>query len=383
MTKIPFNISASKQGNKALIRITGTIGLDIQADLFRSQVDNLVSEGVKDVHIYINSPGGSCFDAAEIVNIIQSTFKGQITGEGGALVASAGTYIALHCQSFVMPENGMFMIHKPSGGMDGNVRDLEAYTKLLKNIEDQYYNIYKNRATDINALNANWNGGDWWMTAQEAKESGFITGIKEKTVVDIQTASLITACGCPSNKLPRSEESENNSLVQIAEALGLSPDATLKEILEAIAVLKGEETPEKAITTALKRGCIKSFEQNEFLTIAKTSPKTFTQLMQKRIEQAKLEQNSTINALLNTAILEKRIIATAKGTWQKMLETDFETANAALQQIEPLQKIPFSRNHIGGENKAGWSLDDYRKKDPQALRKDPELYQRLVDKETK
>lgn len=387
MTKIPFKISATQQSGKAFIRITGTIGLETNADLFRSQVDELVSNGIKDAHLYINSQGGSCFDAAEIVNIIQSNFKGRITGEGGALVASAATYIALHCNSFSMPANGMFMIHKPSGGMEGNVKDLESYTKLLKDIENQYYNVYKAHVTDIDTLDENWNSGDWWLTAQEAKDYGFISEVKENTIIDKQTASLISACGCPIPKVPRSkdtktEETESETLAQIIEALELSEEATIKDILEAIAKLKGEETPEKAIKNALKTGCIMAFEQNEFLTIAKTSPKTFSQLMHKRKEQAKAEQNKQINGLLTKAIQEKRIVATAKEDWRKLLEKDFNTANAALQHIEPLQKISFSRgNTTKGENRADWTLDDYRKKDPKALQKDNALYNELLEKE--
>ena len=70
------------------------------------------------MHIYINSPGGECFEANEIVNVIKK-FPGKITGEGGALVASAATYIAINCTSFSMPANGLFMIHQVSGGACG------------------------------------------------------------------------------------------------------------------------------------------------------------------------------------------------------------------------------------------------------------------------
>ena len=63
MEKVPFNIRAVKDGAKATIRITGHIGFDNNAEDFRKEVDNLVADGVRDAHIYINSPGGSVFDA--------------------------------------------------------------------------------------------------------------------------------------------------------------------------------------------------------------------------------------------------------------------------------------------------------------------------------
>lgn len=390
MAKIPFNISASKQGNRGLIRITGTIGLDTNADLFRSQVDSLVNDGVTDVHLYINSEGGSCFDAAEIVNIIQSSFSGRITGEGGAIVASAATFIALHCNSFTMPENGMFMIHKPSGGKEGNVRDLESYTKLLRDIENQYYNVYKNRATDPQLLEQQWNAGDWWLTAEEAKDNGFITDVKGQATIDERTAAVISACGCPRGKFPKikkvatNNENEGESLSQIAEALDLPSDATLKQILEAIAKLKGEETPEKAVQTAVKMGCIGVSEQSEFLTIARTNPKVFAGLMRKRKMQASADVQAKIDNRVNTAIFDKRIVATAANDWRKLFDLDFDTANAVLNQIEPIGKIVYHESRQDGkkpENRANWTLDDYRKKDPKALASNPQLYERLLEKE--
>lgn len=388
MAKIPFSIKASKQGNRGLIRITGTIGLDTNADLFRSQIDSLINDGIKDVHLYINSEGGSCFDAAEIVNIIQSSFNGRITGEGGAIVASAATFIALHCNTFTMPENGMFMIHKPSGGKEGNVRDLESYTKLLRDIENQYYNVYKSRAIDPKHFEQQWNSGDWWLTAQEAKENGFITDIKGQASIDEKTVAIITACGCPSSKFPSIKKvinkDINEDLLKIIDALDLPSDASLKQILEAIAVLKGEETPEKAVQTALKAGCIGVSEQSEFLVIARTNPQTFAGLMRKRKIQANADVQTKISDSINTAIFDKRIVATAANDWRKLFDLDFDIANAALNQLSPIQKVQFNLNNKSSkecENRSNWTLDDYRKNDPKALQCDPNLYSRLLEKE--
>jgi ATP-dependent protease ClpP protease subunit len=399
MEKNSFYINASQKSGKALIRITGTIGLDASAEQFRTQVDELVKEGVKDAHLYINSPGGSCFDAAEIVNIIRANFKGKITGEGGALVASAASFIALHCSTFSMPENGMFMIHKPSGGVEGGVKDLESYAKLLKDIENQYYGAYKKRATNARLLEDNWNAGDWWMTAKEAKMNGFITDVNESTVIDRHTAAMISACGCPRGKFPNRAEADSDYLVRIAEALGLPDDATIEQILEAIARLKGEETPEKAIKNALKKGAIKVYEQSEFLTIAQTNPRTFLQLMRKRNEHVQVELNAKIKARLNECNQEKRILATDMNAWQALYEMNYDLADTVMKTIEPIRKInitPGAKTFTateylitgGGsgkgnkpENRSQWTLDDYRKKDPKALLKDKELYNRLIEDE--
>lgn len=88
MSKIPFQITAAKVGKVAEIRIVGYIGWSVDAESFRREVDALVADGCTEAHLYINSGGGSCFDAEEIVNILHNAFGDRITGEGGAIVAS-------------------------------------------------------------------------------------------------------------------------------------------------------------------------------------------------------------------------------------------------------------------------------------------------------
>ncbi|MDR2382604.1 MAG: ATP-dependent Clp protease proteolytic subunit [Prevotellaceae bacterium] len=228
MNEIPFIIAAEKTGAKTgRIRITGYIGWDTDSEGFRKNVDSLIASGVEKVQLYINSPGGSVFDANEIVNII-SQFK-DITGEGGALVASAATYIALCCKSFTMPANGQFMIHKPKTAVSGTVAELEAAIEGLKNIESDYFERYKAKAKNTKTLDEKWNKGDWWMTAETAKEQGFITGVKEKIRIDSQTAAMIAAYGQKFNN--------NNSKMElkfIATSLGLAEDASLEQIVAKI-----------------------------------------------------------------------------------------------------------------------------------------------------
>jgi ATP-dependent protease ClpP protease subunit len=252
MPAVPFSIIAEKKGVRAEIRIIGTIGWETSSEDFRRQVDLLVADKVKDVHIYINSPGGSCFDASEIVNII-SKFKGNVTGEGGALVASAATYIALHCKEFSMPANGQFMVHKPSASMCGNASDIESQLKGLRDVEELYYNAYKSVVSDIAELDKYWCAGDWWMTANEAKEAGFITTVKPRVKIDKQTAELATACGCPVALFPDKTETKNSKKMEfIALALGLPATATEAEITAKLTEINGKAARVDEMETTIK-----------------------------------------------------------------------------------------------------------------------------------
>jgi ATP-dependent protease ClpP protease subunit len=237
----PFSITAEKKGKKAEIRIVGVIGWETSSEDFRRQVDLMIADGITDAHIYINSPGGSCFDANEIVNII-SEFKGNVTGEGGALVASAGTYIALHCKEFSMPANGQFMVHKPHCFAEGTAADMANTLKGLQDIENLYYDTFKSAVSDVAELDRHWSAGDWWMTANEAKEMGFIASVKLRIKIDRETADLATACGCPvAFTADKKTETKNDKKMEfIALALGLKSDATEAEITAKLTDLQGK-----------------------------------------------------------------------------------------------------------------------------------------------
>ena len=322
------------------MRITGEIGWDTTSDSFRSQVDQLIKDGVKDVHLYINSPGGSCFDANEIVNIL-SRFTGTVTGEGGAIVASAATYIAEHCSSFSMPENGEYMVHKPSGIVCGKASDMEAYLKLLRDIEAEYYKTYKAKAADINKFDEYWNSNtDYWMTATEAKEQGFVTSVVPKVKIDKETAAMITACGRPiPNDYKPPLKNENMDLKVMALKLGLPESATEQDINAAIEANK-----------------------NAALELER-----YKQEQQQKEQQQKKDR---IKARLEKAVKEKIITADVSPKWEKFFETDETSAEAALSAIQPVEKLSDQIETSGvstGKTYQGKTFEQLQQEDPAIL----------------
>ena len=253
--RVPGSIVAEKKGNTAEIRIIGYIGWETGCEDFRRQVDALLADGVKDVRVYINSEGGSCFDASEIVNTLRR-FPGTVTGEGGALVASAATYIASHCSSFEMPENGIYMVHKPHSWADGTAAQIEQQVKLLRDIESEYFETYKVLAKDPADFEAKWNAGDNWMTATEARDAGFISKVTKKITIDKTSASMIAACGYPGAAALPDSQTENhktkNNMEFIALMLGLKKDATEAEITAALQALQAKAATADTLTTEVK-----------------------------------------------------------------------------------------------------------------------------------
>lgn len=361
MEKIPFNISASTQGPKALIRITGTIGWDTDCEQFRTQIDGIAKQGITDAHLYLNGPGGSCFDAEEIVNIIKCVFTGKVTGEGGALVASAYTRIAAICETFEQPENGMFMIHKPAGGVCGTANEIASYLKLITDIQTQYFNTYKEKATDAATFQKQWEAGDWWMTAKEAKAHGFITSVKAKAKIDAETSALIMACGCPSSKIPIINNNKNDESIMdlkvMAKALGLPEDATQEQVDAAIAAGR----------------------------------KAATDLANLKAENARKEKEANekkIKEEVKAAVDDKRITADNAGKWEKALSADYNTNGELLKTLSPISKIPFTpsgkSNEVAGTVKhQGKTFEELQEESPETLaalmKDDIEAYDALYD----
>ena len=287
-------------------------------------MDALVKDGVRDVHVYINSPGGSCFDAAEIVNILES-FKGGITGEGGAIVASAATFISLACKKFEMPENGMFMIHKPSGVACGTATDIENYLKLIAEIEAQYYDAYGAVAKSPDTLKEKRAAGDWWMTAREAAEQGFITAVRQKTKIDRETALAIKACGCPFEIKTEDYKPKNEDKMDVkatALLLGLPETATEAEVREKLEANKKAAADLEALTAA-------------------------------QAEKKKTEKEAKIKAVLDKAIVGRQITAEDRVWWEKMLNASFDAAQKAIESVVPVEKLTAAIT-VSPEGKKTW-----------------------------
>lgn len=353
MEKIPFRITAEKQGaKKALIRITGEIGWDVDADGFRREVDMLIAAGVTDVHLYLNGPGGSCFDANEIVNIL-SAFAGEVTGEGGALVASAYTYIAMYCKTFVMPRNGQFMIHRPAGCMCGTADDMLSYYKLLSDMEAEYLERYKARAKDAAAVDAKWKT-DWWMTAEEAAQAGFITAVKDQAKIDRATARMIAACGCPQDiELLINTKEEKMDLKVMAVALGLTEGATEEEIRARIDANKQAAERLEGVERAAK-------------------------------EKEKNELAAKVKARLDKAVADKVIKADVRADWERKLTEDYDGGCRMLDGIAPAARLGagLKAEATGGKTTVqGKSFEQLQEEDPEALaalqKEQPEVFASL------
>ena len=166
-----YEIRAETEG-PATLRIFGEIGFEVTLDRFLSDLEAYAD---RDLIVEINSRGGDVFDGLGIYNRL-SRHKGHVTTRVEVIAASMATVIAMAGDSKEMHDGSMWMIHKPCTFAAGNEDDFDTVKQALSAVKGSMIAAYAKgtgRGEDeISALLDERE--ETWMTADEAKEFGFI-----------------------------------------------------------------------------------------------------------------------------------------------------------------------------------------------------------------
>ena len=131
------------------------------------------------IDLHINSPGGEVFDGITIYNLIKQ-HPANVTTYIDGLAASIASVIALAGDTVIMAENALYMIHNPWGFAMGDANEMRKTADLLDKVAGSLITAYTSKTgqkdEDIQALL----DAETWMTAQEAKDAGFIDEISEQ-----------------------------------------------------------------------------------------------------------------------------------------------------------------------------------------------------------
>ncbi|MCF0229777.1 MAG: ATP-dependent Clp endopeptidase proteolytic subunit ClpP [Parasporobacterium sp.] len=152
---------------------------NVTAGLVVAQLLFLESEDPnKDIHFYINSPGGSVTDGMAIYDTMKyvkcdvcTTCLG-MAASMGAFLLSGGT----KGKRFALP-NAEIMIHQPSGGAQGQASDIKINADHILRTRDKLNRIMaENCGKDLETIQIDTER-DNWMTAEEAKAYGLIDAV--------------------------------------------------------------------------------------------------------------------------------------------------------------------------------------------------------------
>jgi ATP-dependent Clp protease protease subunit len=146
------------------------------ANLIVAQILFLANEDPnRDIILYINSPGGSVYDAMAIYDTMQFV-KNDVQTVGIGVQASAAAFLlssGTKGKRFLLPHSTV-MIHQPSSGTRGKVTDQEIDLKEALRIKHLLEEIMaKNTGQKPEKIHEDMER-DFWMTAQEAVKYGVV-----------------------------------------------------------------------------------------------------------------------------------------------------------------------------------------------------------------
>jgi len=192
MTLIPMVVEQTGRGERAFdiysrllkdrIIFLGTPIDDDVANLVIAQMLFLESEDPdKEIHIYINSPGGvvsaglAIYDTMQYIKpAVSTTCLGQAASMG-ALLLAGGT----PGKRFALPHSRI-LIHQPLGGAQGQATDIGIQAKEILRIREELNLILaKHTGQSVDKISRDTDR-DFYMTGEQAKEYGIIDAVIEK-----------------------------------------------------------------------------------------------------------------------------------------------------------------------------------------------------------
>ena len=152
---------------------------DISDKAFKQDIENLGN--VENITLHINSPGGSVFSAVAIANTLKN-HKAKVTANIDGLAASAATIITSACDIVRMPKNALFMIHNPITFAYGNNQEMQKTLDMLDKVKNSIIETYLNKTKTDKETLSQLMDNETWMSAEEAKEHGFVDEILDENV---------------------------------------------------------------------------------------------------------------------------------------------------------------------------------------------------------
>jgi ATP-dependent Clp protease, protease subunit len=191
---VPIVVEQTARGERAydiysrllkerLVFVVGPID-DLTANIVIAQMLYLESENPeKDIHLYINSPGGvvtaglAIYDTMQFIKPDVSTICTGQAASMGAILLAGGTKGKRYC----LP-HARIMIHQPLGGFQGQAADMEIHAREMLEVRDRLNMILaKHTGQSVDRIKQDTDR-DNFMDWKEAVEYGLIDRVLEKRI---------------------------------------------------------------------------------------------------------------------------------------------------------------------------------------------------------
>ncbi len=147
-------------------------GDEVTPKLFKSELES----GDGDITVWINSPGGDVFAAAQIYNMLMD-YPHNVTVKIDGLAASAASVIAMAGTEVLMSPVAMMMIHNPATVAIGDAGEMKKAIDMLAEVKESIMNAYEIKTGLSRPRISHLMDAESWFNATKAVELGFADGI--------------------------------------------------------------------------------------------------------------------------------------------------------------------------------------------------------------
>lgn len=190
MTLTPMVVESTGRGERAydiysrllkerIVLLSGQVHDDVASSIIAQMLFLEAEDSEKDIHFYINSPGGvvtagmAIYDTMQYINSPVSTLCLGQAASMGALLLAAGAPGKRHA----LP-NARIMIHQPSGGSQGQASDINIQAQEILRLRENLNGILASHCgQDVKKVAIDCER-DYFMSSKEAKEYGLIDSIE-------------------------------------------------------------------------------------------------------------------------------------------------------------------------------------------------------------
>ncbi len=143
-------------------------GDEVTPKMFKEELQ----DGKGDITVWINSPGGDVFAAAQIYNMLMD-YKGNVTVKIDGLAASAASVIAMAGTEVQMSPVAMMMIHNPATIAIGDSSEMKKAIDMLDEVKESIMNAYEIKTGLSRSRISHLMDAESWFNAKKAVELGF------------------------------------------------------------------------------------------------------------------------------------------------------------------------------------------------------------------
>lgn len=341
------------ENNTPTIYLYGYIGAfeDIQAAEFVREMTELAS-AYDSITLRVNSGGGDVFDGLAIINACRP-FRDKITVIVDGVAASMAAMIVLSFPKSQrkISSSAVIMLHQVTTGAFGSAGDLRSAAQMAESLNSILSTILvDSTGKDEKYVKENYMMvTDRWFTAIEAVTEGLF---ENENVID-------------SNEKPVNATSDLKDVYKYYASY-FNPKNNMKKVALFIAAFaaSGIVLPENADEDQV-------LEKLKGILANNNTLKTEVQGLKQKITDAENAEKSKkaagVKALLDKAILDKKIKEADRQSWQSLFDANYDSAEMALQNLPSATLI--DRRETDDKRKE-WTWDDWSKKDPSGLERE-------------